>query len=49
MDGADDATEQQKADGRQDQAVADDARDRSLDDSIRSIRTVGEDRSSEER
>ncbi len=42
MAGADDATEQEKRDGRQEQAEADAKRDAALDDSVRSVRAVGE-------
>ena len=45
MAGATDATEQQKHDGRQEQIDADAHRDAGLDDSLRSVRAVGENRS----
>jgi hypothetical protein len=42
MDGATEATEEEKQAGRQDQIDADDTRDAGLDDNLRSIRGVGE-------
>jgi hypothetical protein len=43
MDGATEATEEDKQAGRQDQIDADATRDAGLDDNLRSIRAVGED------
>jgi hypothetical protein len=42
MDGANEATEEEKRAGREDQIQADTARDGGLDDSLRSIRAVDE-------
>ena len=44
MAGATEATEQEKQDSRQEQIDADAHRDRALDDDVRSIHAVGEDR-----
>jgi hypothetical protein len=44
MDGATEATEEEKQAGRQDQIDADATRDAGLDDNLRSIRGVGEDK-----
>ncbi|KQM59666.1 hypothetical protein ASF79_10555 [Agreia sp. Leaf335] len=42
MDGANEATEEEKQAGREDQIKADNARDGGLDDDLRSIRVVDE-------
>ena len=42
MDGANEATEEEKRAGREDQIKADNARDGGLDDDLRSIRVVDE-------
>ena len=42
MDGANEATEEEKQAGREDQIRADNARDGGLDDDLRSIRVVDE-------
>lgn len=47
MDGATDASAGAKRQGKNDQIEADAARDSALEDSVRSVRAVGEDRTAE--
>lgn len=48
MDGATEATVQEKVDGERDQADADAKRDAALEDNVRSVRAAGENRTGDD-